>query len=229
MINFSPFIDPHCDIYCIVSHPFHGQCQIIILRMLWHHHHHILRIIFTLSLLTQTCMDSAVDSGQVVYFALSAALCRNRHQSLESQSEVRHVFTARLASADWHCSQPRPVSKLHSTLSPLTLHTPSDWSAGHIPPSHWQYTRAVPRHEHTRHNQVLSPPVTKDTLAQNFPKKCQRQKLLELTNMDEALTLNPPHTLTKRYSDIRCSRIQFKPLDFTACIMRGVISPGTRG
>ena len=61
------------------------------------------------------------------------------------------------------------------------------------------------------------------------PKKCQREKLLEPTNMDEALTLNPPHTLTKRYSDIRCSRIQFKPLDFTACIMRGVISPGTRG
>ena len=75
-------------------------------------------------------------------------------------------------------SQPGPVSKLHSTLSPLTLQMASDWSSGPISPSRWltrpirDNTRgAVPRHSHTRHNQVLSPSVAKDTLALNFPKR----------------------------------------------------------
>ena len=84
-------------------------------------------------------------SGTFLHFLLLNR--RNHHQSLQSQSgsAVRHVFTARLPSADWHCSQPRPVSKLHSTLSPLTLHKPSHWSAGHIQPSDWPHKRGCPK------------------------------------------------------------------------------------
>ena len=148
---------------------------------------------------------------------------------------MRHVFTARLPSADWRwgrgtdSSQPGPVSKLHSTLSPLTLHMASDWSSGPIPPSHWltrpirDNTRgAVPRHSHTRHNQVLSPSVAKDTLALNFPKRL----LMKQNGWNNELSHN---TFIRLYPDIWLSRIQSKPLDCTACIMRGVISPGTRG
>ena len=135
MRNFSPFIDPHCDIYCIVSHPFHGQCQIIILRMLWHHHHHILRIIFTLSLLTQTCMDSAVDSGQVVYFALSAALCRNRHQSLA-------VTVTERSASRLHC--PTGISWLTLLSAPASVQAPLDLVPAHPPHALWLVSRPHP-------------------------------------------------------------------------------------
>ena len=182
MRNFSPFIDPHCDIYCIVSHPFHGQCQIIILRMLWHHHHHILRIIFTLSLLTQTCMDSAVDSGQVVYFALSAALCRNRHQSLavtvtERSASRLHCPTGiswltDTALSPGQCpSSTRPCPRSPSTRPLIGQQATSRPLIGN--------TRGLSQDTSTqaRHNQVLSPPVTKDTLAQNFPQKVPKRKV----------------------------------------------------
>ena len=125
-------------------------------------------------------------------------------------------------------SQPEPVSKLHSTLSPLTLHTPPDWPVSQIPASDW-LTRPelLSQDTHTRHNQVLSPPVAKDTQALNFPQKVSKP----LWNSGTVERIKHYHSVHYSLSHIyiwHFCRIQFKPLDLTVCIMREVISPETR-
>ena len=162
--------------YCIVSHPFHGQCQIIILlRILWHHHH-ILRIIFTLSLLTQTCKEN-VDSGQALFctFCCSTEEITTKvsshslgAQCVTSSLPGCHQLTDTALSPGQCPSSTRPCPRSPSTRPLIGQQATSRPLIGHT-------GGAVPRHEHTRHNQVLSPPVTKDTLAQNFPKKFQSQ------------------------------------------------------
>ena len=176
----------------IVSHPFHGQCQILIPRMLWHSA--IICIIFTES-------PNKNLYGHFSILVTSFTICINTtlsgvhcpgssHQSECERHASRLHCPAAISWLGTDSSQPEPVSKLHSTLSPLTLHTPSDWSGRHIPASDWLTRPHVITQEllsqdtHTRHNQVLSPPHPSLRTLKRWISPKSAKAIMELTKVE---------------------------------------------